>query len=129
MTDPIADMLNRIRNAQSLSHPEVKVPFSKLKYEIIKILEKEKFLEKIEKVGKKTKKIIKINLRYENGKPAISSLKRISRPSRRVYIPVKEIRQLRGGYGISIISTPKGLMTNREAKKQRVGGEVICEIW
>ena len=129
MTDPIADILNQIRNAQILSHLEVRVPFSKLKYEIVKILEREKFVEKISKVGKKTRKIIKINLKYENGKPAISGLKRISKPGQRTYVPVKKIKQVVGGYGIAIISTPKGLMTGKEARKQKVGGEVICEVW
>ena len=129
MTDPITDLLNRIRNAQTLSRSEVRVPFSKLKYEIAKILEKEKFVGKIEKVGKKARKIIKVNLKYENDKPVISGLKRISRPGKRVYLPVKRIKPVRGGYGIVIISTPKGVMADKEARKQKVGGEVICEIW
>lgn len=129
MTDPIADLLTQIRNAQILSHPEVRVPFSTLKYGIVKILEREKFVGKVDKVGKQTRKVIKINLKYEKEKPAILSLKRISKPGRRVYLPVKEIRQIRGGYGITIISTPKGLMTGKEARKQKVGGEILCEIW
>ena len=129
MTDPIADMLNQIKNAQVLSHPEVKIPFSKLKYEIAKILEKEKFVKGVDKTGKGIRKIIKINLRYKNGEPAISGLKRISKPGRRVYSPVKKIKRVRGGYGFAIISTPKGLITNKEVWKQKVGGEVICEIW
>ena len=94
MTDPIADMLNRIKNAQILSCEEVTIPFSKLKYEIAKILEQEKVVKKIEKLGKKSRKIIKINLRYENGKSVISGLKRISKPGRRVYFPVKKISSL-----------------------------------
>lgn len=129
MTDPIADMLNRIKNAQILSCEEVTIPFSKLKYEIAKILEQEKVVKKIEKLGKKSRKIIKINLRYENGKSVISGLKRISKPGRRVYSPVKKIRSIRGGYGFTIISTPKGLMTNKQARKEKSGGEMICEIW
>lgn len=129
MTDPIADLFNRIRNAQILSHPEVRIPFSKLKYEIAKILEQEKFVGKINKVGRKTRKIIKIDLKYENGQPAISGLKKISKPGQRVYLPVKKIKPVRGGYGAAIISTPKGLMTDKKARKQKVGGEVICEIW
>ena len=129
MTDPLADMLNRIKNAQILSCEEVTIPFSKLKYEIAKILEQEKVVKKIEKLGKKSRKIIKINLRYENGKSVISGLKRISKPGRRVYFPVKKIRSIRGGYGFTIISTPKGLMTNKQARKEKSGGEMICEIW
>jgi len=129
MTDSIADMLNQIKNAQILSYEEVKIPFSKLRYEVVKILEQEKFIDKIDKLGKKNRKIIKISLKYENGKPAISGLKRISKPGRRVYFSVKEIKPVRGGYGLAIISTPKGLMTDKRAKKEKIGGEVICEIW
>lgn len=129
MTDPIADMLNQIKNAQIISHEEVKIPFSKLKYEIAKILEKEKFIEKIDKPGKKERKVIKINLKYDNKKPAITGLKRVSKPGRRVYFPATSIKSIKGGYGIAIISTSKGLMTNKQAKKEKIGGEVICEIW
>jgi len=129
MTDPIADMFNQIRNAQVLFREEVKIPFSKLKYEIAKILEKEKFIEKTEKPGKKENRIIKIDLKYKNNKPVISGWKRISKPGRRVYSPAKNIKSIKGGYGIAIISTPKGLMTNKQAKKEKIGGEVICEIW
>ncbi len=129
MIDPIADLFNRIRNAQILSHSEVRVPFSKLKYEIAKVLEQEKFVEKISKVGRKTRKIIKIDLKYEDGQPAISGLKKISKLGQRLYLPVKKIKPVRGGYGVAIISTPKGLMTDKKARKQKVGGEIICEVW
>ena len=129
MIDPIADLFNRIRNAQILSHSEVRVPFSKLKYEIAKVLEQEKFVEKISKVGRKTRKIIKIDLKYEDGQPAISGLKKISKLGQRLYLPVKKIKPVRGGYGVAIISTSKGLMTDKKARKQKVGGEIICEIW
>lgn len=136
MTDPINDMFNRIRNAQAVFHPTVEVPFSKLKYEIAKVLEKENFIGKIEKKGKKVKKTIEITLKYEEDnsvggqkKPAISGLKRISKPGQRIYKSIREIKPVKGGYGTAIISTSKGLMTNREARKQRLGGEVICEIW
>ena len=138
MTDPITDMLNRIRNAQAVSHPAVSVPFSKLKYEIARMLEKEGLIEKIEKKGRKAKKVIEITLKYqetsdkgEKGKmrPAISGLKRISKPGQRIYTGTKEIKKIRGGYGIAIISTSKGLMTDKKARKQKLGGEVLCEIW
>jgi len=129
MTDPIADLFNRIKNAQIISRDEVRVPFSKLKYEIAKILEQEKFVDKISKVGRKTRKIIKIDLKYKDGQPVISGLRRISKSGQRAYLPVKRIKPVRGGYGVAIISTPKGLLTDKEARKQRVGGEVICEIW
>jgi len=126
MTDPIADMLNRIRNAQAVSKEIVVIPFSNLKYEIAKILEKEKLIGKIEKKGRKSRKTIEITLKY----PAvITGLRRISKPGQRIYTSVKEIKPVRGGYGISIVSTPKGLMTNKEAKRKKLGGEIICEIW
>ena len=126
MTDPIADMLNRIRNAQAVSKETVVIPFSNLKYEIAKILEKQKLVGKIEKKGRKSRKIIEIILEY----PAvISHLRRISKPGQRIYTSAKEIKPVREGYGILIVSTPKGLMTNKEAKRKKLGGEIICEIW
>jgi small subunit ribosomal protein S8 len=137
--DPISDMLNRIRNAQAVSQPAVEIPFSNLKYQIAEILEKEGFCDKIEKKGRKSAKFIKINLKYVDkpsietsaGKkiPIILGLKRISKSGQRIYTPWKKIKKIRGGYGIMIISTSKGLMTNKEARKQKIGGEVLCEIW
>lgn len=128
--DPIADLLNRIKNAQAASHQVVRVPFSKMKFEIAKILEREGFIESVDRRGKGPQKIIRIFLKYkEDGKGALSDFKMISKPSRRVYIKAKEIKKTKGGYGISIISTPKGIMTDKEAKKNKVGGEIICEVW
>jgi len=139
MTDPISDMLNRIINAQRVSHPLVEIPFSNLKYEIANVLEKNGFVEKIEKKGKKTKKTIEITLKYDarestgseaiRGLPVISGVKMISKPGQRIYIDFTKIRKVRGGFGISIISTSKGLMSDREARKNKIGGELICEIW
>ena len=129
MTDPISDMLNRIKNAQMVQKPEVSVPFSNLKLGIAQILEKNKFIEKSENKGKKNKKFINITLKYDNKTPAISGFKRISRPGQRIYLSVRGIKTVKGGYGLSIISTSKGLMTNREARKQKLGGEIICEVW
>ncbi len=139
MTDPIADMLNRIRNAQAVFHPTVVIPFSNLKNRIAEILEKEGFIEKVEKRGRKTNKVFEITLKYqketseEGGgkkmKSVISGLKRISKPGQRIYTEAKEIKLVRGDYGVAIISTSKGLMTNKEARKRKLGGEIICEIW
>jgi len=129
MTDPITDMLNRIRNAQAVFKETVVVPFSNLKYNICQILEKEGFIDKLDKVTRKGKRFIKIILKYVDKRPAISGLKRISKPGQRIYTSVKDIKCNRGKYGIVIISTPKGVMTNKEAKKRKLGGEVICEIW
>ena len=137
--DVISDLLNRIRNAQAVSKETVEIPFSNFKYEIAKILEKEKFIEKVEKKGKKTKKSIEITLKYlldvalakgsREKISAISSLKRISKSGQRIYFPAKKVKKVKGGYGIAIISTSQGLMTDKEARKQKLGGEIICEIW
>ena len=129
MVDPIADMLNRISNAQMAGKPEVPIPFSNLKFSIAQILEQNKFIGKVEKKGRKNNKFIDIVLKYEDKMPAISGLKRISRPGQRIYFASGEIKSVRGGYGIAIISTSKGLMTGREVRKQKLGGELICEVW
>ncbi len=129
MTDPISDMLNRIRNAQASDLEKIELPFSNLKYAIAEILEKSGFVGKVDKKGKKTNKILEIALKYEEKIPVISGLKRVSKPGRRVYTDYQEIRKVRGGYGIAVISTSKGLMTDRDARKNRIGGEIICEIW
>lgn len=129
MTDPITDMLNRIRNAQAVAHTTVDVPFSNLKFEIAKILDKEDFIEKIEKANKKNRKVIEITLKYINKTPAISGMIRVSKPGQRIYIESSKIKRSKGGYGIYIISTSKGLMTNNEARKNKLGGELMCEIW
>ena len=122
-------MLTAIRNAQLVLKEQVSVPFSNLKYEIAKILEKEGFVEGVEKKGKKVKKFIEIALKYNENNPAISAVRRISRSSQKIYAPAKKVRRVREGYGIAIISTSRGLMTNKEARKQKLGGEVICEVW
>ena len=129
MTDPITDMLNRIRNAQAVLKPTVDIPFSNLKYEIAKVLEKRGFVEKIEKKGKRIKKIFEIVLKYDDKIPAISGLKRVSKPGQRIYKGFEGLRSVRGGYGIAVVSTPKGLMTDKESRKQKLGGEVLCEVW
>jgi len=129
MTDPITDMLNRIKNAQAVLKPRVSFPFSNLKYGIAKILEHQGFVERAEKKGKKTKKIIEVTLKYDDEVPAISGLKRVSKPGQRIYAETKKIKKVKGGYGIAIISTSKGLLTDKGARKQKLGGEIICEVW
>ena len=138
MTDPIADLLIRIKNAQAVFHETVSVPFSTMKFKIAKILEREGFVELVEirRKRSKAKKIIKIILKYEEkglGQekiPAISGVERISKPGRRIYAGPKEIKKYgKGRGGIIIVSTPKGIMTDREARKQNTGGEVICQVW
>ena len=136
MTDPIADMLTRIRNAQAVNKKTVVLPMSKMKYNIAKILQQGGWIEKAEVLKISAKKNsssvfneIKIELKYRNGQPAISSLKKISTPGRRIYAGKNELPKVLNNLGMAIISTPKGLMTNKEAKKQGIGGEVICEIY
>ena len=126
MTDPITDMLNRIRNAQAVSHKTVTIPFSKIKLEIAKILEKQGFITGLEKKGRTTKKTIEVTLKYPS---VMLGLRRVSRPGQRIYAGSKEIRSSKGKYGLVIVSTPKGLMTGGDARKNNLGGEVICEIW
>lgn len=127
--DQITDMLNRIRNAQAVLHPTTEMPFSNLKYEIAKILEKNGLIEKAVKNGKKEKKTLEITLKYEDKEGRIAGLKRISKSGQRIYLPSRSLKKVKGGYGLSIISTSKGLMTGQEARKQKLGGEVLCEIW
>jgi len=107
----------------------VDIPFSDLKYEIAKILEKKGFVVKVEKKGKKVRRTIEVTLKYVENQPVISGLKRISKPGQRIYKKAKEIKPVKGGYGVAVISTPKGLMTDKEARKKKLGGEVLCEIW
>ena len=129
MTDPITDLLNQIRNAQAVGKTEVLVPASKIKKEIVNLLSKEGFVGEVKNGMKGKIKALKITLKYDNGVPAISGLKRVSKPGQRIYEGFSEIRKVHGGYGISIVSTSKGLMTNKEARKQKLGGEIICQIW
>jgi small subunit ribosomal protein S8 len=129
MTDPITDMLNQIKNAQAVGKTEILIPFSKIKNEIAMILSKENFVGEIKKATKEKIKALKISLKYENEVPAIAGFKRISKPGQRIYQGFSEIKKVRGGYGISIVSTSKGLMTNSEARKQKLGGEIICQVW
>ena len=129
MTDPIADMLNRIVNAQAVAKPDVLVPFSKFKYELALVLAKQELVAKVEKMGKKVNKQIKIDLKYDSKIPAIEGLRKVSKPGQRIYSASKDIRRVRGGYGLSVISTPKELLTDKQARREKVGGEIICEIW
>lgn len=129
MTDPITDMLNQIRNAKAVQKPEVLIPFSQLKNEVAMLLSKTGFLGEVKKAVKGKTKALKIQLKYENGMPAIEGLRRISKPGQRIYVKAGEIKKVRGGFGISVISTPKGLMTGLEARKAKLGGEVLLEAW
>lgn len=134
--DPIADMFTRIRNASAVRKTEVVLPMSKLKYEVAKILEQESWIKKAEIVpgglnGKHSSfDELKISLKYhKNGKPQITSIKKISRPGLKIYVSKNEIPTVLNNFGMAIISTSKGLMTGKEAKKQQIGGEVLGEIF
>lgn len=129
MTDPIADMLTRIRNAQNIRSAEVLIPYSKVKFELGNILHKEGYIDNIEISEKEGSKFIKINLRYNNDEPAMKFLKRISSPGKRIYKDKNSLPWVMQSTGIAIISTSQGLMTDRQARAKGIGGEVMCEIW
>ena len=129
-TDPIADMLTRIRNANTVSHETVEIPASKLKIELAKLLKEEGFIENYEVVENGKFKAINITLKYtDKKKPVITNLQRISTPGLRTYCKSKKLPQVLGGLGIAIISTSKGLLTDRKARKENIGGEILCSVW
>lgn len=133
MTDPIADMLTRIRNAAMARHKQVVVPASKMKIEIARILQEEGFIERYDVGQEKPQPMLRIILKYDTSvhppRPVIQGLQRVSKPGRRIYVKRREIPYVRSGMGIAILSTSKGVMTDREARRQNVGGEVICYVW
>jgi small subunit ribosomal protein S8 len=129
-TDPIADFLTRIRNGALAKHPRVEMPSSKMKIEIARILKEEGYVANFKVVEEKGKKTLRVFLRYTPDRHSvITDLKRISRPGSRRYIGKTGIRPVVGGMGIAILSTPRGLMTGQSARKEGVGGELLCEIW
>ena len=131
VNDPIADMLTRIRNAQVAKHDTVEVPASKTKKAIAKILLDEGYIKSVENINDGVQGTLKITLKYVDGKqtPVIAGLKRISKPGLRVYARCEEIPKVLGGLGIAIVSTSKGLMTDKNARKNNLGGEVLAYIW
>ena len=132
MTDPIADMLTRIRNAGRARHPKVAVPWSRVKENIVKILISEGYLRDVKKVkaaqGPGEDLIIQLRFDREN-RPIICGMKRVSSPGRRVYVGSREVTPIRKGLGIQILSTPKGILVDRDAQRAKVGGELICSVW
>ncbi len=131
MTDPISDLLTRIRNANMVKHETVSIPSSKMKKSIVEILLKEGYIKNYESIAdEKNHEAIKVELKYEdNNARVITGLKRISKPGLKVYAKKDEIPKVLGGLGIAILSTSKGIMTDKEARKLNVGGEVICYVW
>jgi small subunit ribosomal protein S8 len=130
LTDPIGDMLTRIRNAIMVKKKEVVVePASKLKMAILDVLKREGYIDGYKIEGEEVKKKIIVYLKYYQGKPVIQVIERVSKPGRRIYVGVEEIPKVYNGLGIAILSTPKGVLSDREAKKLRVGGELICKVF
>lgn len=130
MTDPIADMLTRIRNALIAQHNSVDIPLSRIKTDIAKVLKEQGYIDNYNVLGEGIKRLIKIELKYTpEGESVIKKIERISRPGRRVYVKKDEIPRVKGGLGISVLSTPKGIMSSTQARRLGVGGELICTIW
>lgn len=130
MTDPISDLLARIRNAQLAKHDRLDVPASRLKLEVVKLLKDEGFIKNFREVEDTPVGKIRVFLRYSaEGIPAISHLEKISKPGRRVYRKAEELKPVRNGLGIGIVSTSQGLLTDVQARERRVGGELLCEVW
>lgn len=128
--DPIADMLTRIRNAKAVGHMTVSFPYSKMKAAIMEILKGENFIDSYERKGKNVRKSIVVQLKYgKDGSSAIDNLERVSKPGKRIYKKASELYPVRQGFGIMIVSTPEGLLTGKDARKKKLGGEVICKVW
>ncbi len=128
-SDPIADYLTRLRNALGAKHRQVEIPSSNLKVAISQLLFDQKFIEKFEVVKDNKQNILRINLKYTNGQPVIMGAKRVSSPGLRRYTPSDKMPRVQGGFGIAVISTSKGVMTEKQARATKVGGEVLCYIW
>ena len=130
MTDPIADMLTRIRNSVLIKAEKVDIPASRLKVEIAKIMKEEGFIKSYKIIKDKKQGILRITLKYtQDNRPLVEGLKRISKPGRRVYVGKDEVPSVIGGMGIAVVTTPKGIMTDKVCRREGVGGEVLCYIW
>ena len=130
LTDPVADFLTRIRNAHKARHQKLDIPASKLKVEIARILKEEGFIANYKVSEEEGKRTLRVHLKYTSAnEPVISNIERISRPGCRVYVGRQEISRVLGGLGINILTTPKGVMTGRQARKEGVGGELLCEVY
>ncbi len=129
-TDPIADFLTRIRNAVRARHDQVEAPYSGIKERLAAVLKAEGFISDFAEAGEGTKRVISVTLRYaDDGRAAIVGVRRVSRPGLRRYSHASDAPRVRGGLGVSILSTPIGLLSDREARRRNVGGEVLCEVW
>lgn len=129
MTDPIADFLTRVRNAASARHKVVDIPASKMKEGLAEILKTQGFISDVQRVEDGPQGLLRLTLRYVNGQPSLFGLRRVSRPGLRRYAGATELPRVKNGLGIAIISTSQGLMTDKEARRRNIGGEVLCYIW
>jgi small subunit ribosomal protein S8 len=128
-SDPISDMLTRIKNALTARKAELVLPYSKFKASLAEVLVKEGFVGGAEELPGKFK-ALKISLKYDPaGEPVIAGIKRVSRPGQRIYLPADRLPRTNSGFGITVVSTPKGLLTDKQARKQQVGGEIVCQVW
>lgn len=129
ISDPIADMLTRVRNALMAGHEQVQMPFSKQKKAVAEVLKAEGYISGFQFIEEGPQGVLSITLKYQGTTPVIEGIERVSKPSRRVYVKHDEIPKVLGGLGINVMSTPKGVVSDRTARKQRVGGEIICAVW
>lgn len=129
-SDPISDLLNRLRNAMRAGHERVDIPASRIKEDVLHVLADEGYIGSWRRVEEKGRPVLRVGLKYDQeGTPIVAGLQRVSRPGRRVYAPAKEIPEVLGGLGISIVSTSKGIVTGRKAREARLGGEILCNVW
>ena len=129
LSDPIGDMIARIKNAQSRNHKKVELPSSNFKVKIAEILKNEGFVKDFKVNSEKNKNLLSLELKYHSGNPVINTFERVSKPGRRIFSSAKGLTKIKNGLGIAIVSTPKGVMTDLDARKQRVGGEIICKVF
>ncbi|MEO8347530.1 MAG: 30S ribosomal protein S8 [Acidobacteriota bacterium] len=129
-SDPLSDLLNRLRNGMRAGHERVDVPASRIKEDVLRVLADEGYIGSWRRVDEKGRPVLRVGLKYDpEGLPIVAGLERVSRPGRRIYAPAKEIPEVLGGLGISIISTSRGIVTGRKAREARVGGEILCNVW
>ena len=129
LSDPIGDMIARVKNAQARNHKEVKLPSSNFKVKIADILKNEGFIKNAIVKSENNQSILSLELKYHSGNPVISAFERVSKPGRRVFSSAESLPKINNGLGIAIVSTPKGVMTDMDARKQKVGGEIICKVF
>ncbi len=128
--DPITDLLNRLRNGMRAGHERVDIPASRVKENLVKVLVEEGYVISYRRVEEKGRPLLRVGLKYDaDGEPIVNGLERVSRPGRRVYAPAKGIPDVLGGLGISIVSTSRGILTGRQAREARLGGEILCNVW